>query len=190
MLILIAGLALAQPPGPRPWMGGQDFDRPPQEMLEGFRLFKLTEELGLSEEQTAKIYPLLAEMNKQRDEHREAMREKMKQLRDLVDGDKSDTRKAAKLAMEIHDLHMEMFKGKHAKQGQLLDLLDDGQKAKYILFDQMFERHLKDVKERMHERFGGKGPGARGGAPGGGPGCCTDGGPWGGPRGPRGPRGK
>jgi len=162
LIVLVAGTVLAQPPGPRSWRGDRDFDRPPKEMIEGFRLFKLTEELELTEEQTAKIYPLLAEMNKDRDRQREAMQEKMKRLRDMLDDEKIDARKAADLAMEIHKSRLEMLESQHAKQTKLLSLLSDEQKAKYMLFDQMFDRHLRNVKERMHERFGWDGPGPRG----------------------------
>ncbi len=169
LVVLIAGAAFAQPPGIKGWRGDRDDHRPPREMLEAFRLFKLTEELELSEEQTTKIYPLLAEANNDREKGHEAIQEKMKELRELLDEEKVDEKKAAKLAMDIHEMRGEFHEKNHAAQTKLLELLDDGQKAKFMLFEQRFERHLRDVKERVHDRFGGDRrpgpPGMRGDGP-------------------------
>jgi len=151
-IVLLAGAAIAQP-APRSRHDRPDFDRPPREMLEGFRLFKLTEELELSEEQTAKIYPLIAEMNKERDENHEAVEAKLKALKEMLAQDKVDARASAEAAMEIHAMRGEWMQRHHAMQAELLDLLDDGQKAKYVLFDKQFDRHLRGVKERIHDRF-------------------------------------
>jgi len=164
LIVLIGGAALAQP-GPGKWHDRPDMDRPPGEMIEGFRLFKLTEELQLTEEQTVNVYPLIAEMNRQRDKSHEAIDAKMRELRALLDGDKADMRKAAGLAMDIHKMRGEQAMEHHAAQGKLLGLLSEEQKARFVLFEQMFNRHLREVKERMRERFDGDGPGRPDGPP-------------------------
>ena len=72
-LIMVAGLAFAQPGHrgmDRPWRHG---DQQPREMVQSFRLFKLTETLNLTEDQTVKIFPLIANMNEQREEQQFAM---------------------------------------------------------------------------------------------------------------------
>lgn len=157
-LIMVAGLAFAQPGHrgmDRPWRHG---DQQPREMVQSFRLFKLTEALNLSEDQTVKIFPLIASMNAQREEQQETMQEKMKELRDLLGEDKVNSRKASALAVEIHEMRGEMQARMHDHQSQLLDLLDDEQKAEFILFEHQFERHLRGLKDRMHHRGDG-GPG-------------------------------
>jgi len=162
----MAGAAFAQPRGGKSWRGESELDRPPREMIEAFRLFKLTEELELTEGQTTKIYPMLAELSKDREESQKAMRIKVKELRELLDEEKIDERSAAKLALEIHDMRYENHEAHHSVQTRIMELLDDGQKAKFVLFDQMFERHLRSVKERMHDRQDGKRrPGPPGGRP-------------------------
>ncbi len=166
IIVLMAGAALAQPPGGKSWRGENEFDRPPREMIEAFRLFKLTEELILTEEQTTKIFPMLAELSNAREENQETLREKMKELRDLLDEDKVDERSAAKLALEIHDMRYENHEAHHKTQTRIMDVLDDEQKAKFVLFEQSFERHLRSVKERMHDRKDGdRRPGPPGGRP-------------------------
>ena len=135
------------PGGPGDWREG-----PPRKMVEGFRLYKLTEFLELSEDQTEKVYPRIAEMNRLHDEHREQMQAKMKELETLVNEEKAG--EAAKLAMEIHKLRGDFQALMHGKQGELMKLLSDEQQAKYILFEQRFEGHLQGVAGRMRERLG------------------------------------
>ena len=165
-LIMVAGLAFAQPGHrgmDRPWRHG---DQHPREMVQSFRLFKLTEALNLSEDQTVKIFPLIADMNQQHEEAQEAMQEKMKELRELLGEDKVNTRKASALALQIHEMRGEMQAKMHDHQGQLLDLLDDEQKAEFMLFNHQFDKHLRGLKERMHHHGDGDGPGRFGDGPG------------------------
>jgi len=135
------------PGGPGDWREG-----PPRKMVEGFRLYKLTEFLELSEDQTEKVYPRIAEMNRLHDEHREQIQAKMKELETLVDEEKAG--EAAKLAMEIHKLRGDFQALMHGKQGELMKLLSDEQQAKYVLFESRFEGHLQNVAGRMRERLG------------------------------------
>jgi len=162
-LMLLVAVAAFAGPGFRgkdgPWRHGEN----PREMVQSFKLFKLTEFLDLSEEQTTKIYPLMADMNKEMDEHREAMREKMQELRKALKDDDVSDREAARLAMEIHDMRGEQHEAMHEMQGKLMDLLDDEQKAKFVVFESRFEDHVRGIKERMHDRRGdGDGPGRKG----------------------------
>ncbi len=186
LLMLTGTLALAQPSrGERPWRQ----QRNPEEMTEAFRLYKMTEYLELTEEQTARIYPQIAAMKKGREEHREQMRAKMKELRELVEEEKWS--KAAKLGDELHAMKETQMTAAHEAHGELLKMMSDEQRAKFMLFEQRFNRHLRRVGERMKGRRGGPGgPGGptHGGPPPGGPGgfgpggeCDQDG-----PHGPRG----
>lgn len=150
ILMATAVVALAQPPrGERPWRQHKN----PREMTEAFRLYKLTEYLELSEDQTAKIFPLIAAHKKAREEGREAMNEKMDSLRELVDEEKWG--EAAKLADAIQDLRAEHMKRMQKEQSELRKLLSDEQRAKFALFDQRWDLHLKEMGEKV-KRF--KGP--------------------------------
>lgn len=158
LMLLVAVAAFAQP-GFRgkdhPWRQGQH----PREMVESFKLFKMTEFLDLSEEQTTKIFPLMADMNRERDEHREAMQEKMKELREMLKDEDASDSKAAQLAMEIHKMRGEQHEAMHAMQGKLMGLLDDEQKAKFIVFESRFGDHVRGLHERMNNRRDGDGDG-------------------------------
>lgn len=160
ILMITTTLAMAQPPrGERPWQGKRD----PGKMTEAFRLYKMTEYLELSEEQTSKIYPRMAANKKDAEAHFEQMQEQMKTLRELVDEEKWS--KAAKLGEEIQALKLEHMAARNAAHSEIMELLSDEQKAKFMLFEHRFKRHLKQVGERMGHP--GK-PGAKGGR--GGPG--------------------
>ncbi|MBN2170658.1 MAG: hypothetical protein JW819_04960 [Candidatus Krumholzibacteriota bacterium] len=157
--------------GQRPW-GNWD-QKPPREMVESFRLYKLTEYLELDESQTSQIFPRLAEMNNLTDEHRKLVREKMKELGEQVKAEKYG--KAASLAEEIHRLRGEHQAAMHRMQGELMRLLSDEQKAKYMVFEQRFERHLQRM---MHRAQTGDMPGPGGMGPRGNQGPNAPGFPW------------
>lgn len=190
LLLASAAVAMAQPAAPRaprapraperPWLGKHD----PREMTEAFRLYKLTEYLELSEEQTAKLFPRMAAARKAHDEGMDRVREKMKELRQLVKTEKWS--EGAKLAAEIHAMRGEAMQRHHEAMGDLMKLLTDEQRAKFALFEQRFQGHLQQVGERMHARAP-RAPGMPG-APGA-PGDCDGDGPHGhgGPGGPGGP---
>ncbi len=155
LLLAVAATAMAQPApcraDERPWRGKQN----PREMTEAFRLYKMTEYLELSEEQTAKLFPRMAAVRKAQQEGMDKVREKMKELRQLVK--KEDWAKGAKLAEEIHAMRGEQMRKHHEAMGDLMKLLTVEQRAKFALFDQRFQGHLQRVGERMHARH----PGAR-----------------------------
>jgi Skp family chaperone for outer membrane proteins len=149
--------------GPLPGEG-----RRAHQMVEAFRLYRLTEYLALTETQTAKIYPKLAEMQRVREEHMEAMREKMDALAEMLEADKVQADKAAGQAREIRDLQSEHFTRMHALEGDLMGMLDQEQQAKYVIFESHFQKHLNRVARRLEnvrEDLGqvreGAGPGRR-----------------------------
>ncbi len=158
ILMFTATLALAQPPrGERPWQGKRD----PGKMTEAFRLYKMTEYLELSEEQTAKVYPRIAANKKQSEEHFELMKEQMNKLRELVEEEKWG--KAAKLSEEIHAIKVEHMAARNAEHLEMISLLSDEQQAKFMLFEHRFKRHLKKMGEQMRGPRGPGGPGGLGG---------------------------
>jgi len=162
-LLMAAATAMAQPAAPRarraaerPWQGKHN----PREMTEAFRLYKMTEYLELSEEQTAKLFPRMAATRKAHEEGMDKVRDKMKELRQLVKTEK--WAEGAKLAEEIHALRGEQMQRHHEAMGDLMKLLTVEQQAKFALFEQRFQGHLQQVGERMHARAprapGGPGP--------------------------------
>jgi hypothetical protein len=182
LLILLTTVAMAQPNcyqnGPHPghgqgsWgppggahggpgmMGGGDMDH--REMRDAFRLFKLTQYLELDESQTVVIYPRIAAMNNARDEHRELMREKMDELKELLDKDKQ--KQAAKLATEIHGLKLKQISTHHEQVTEIMSQLNDEQLAKFVLFERGFQKHMQGVQKKIAKRR--MGPSGKTGEPG------------------------
>lgn len=146
-------------PGAHAGHGGHGQGRHAGEMVEAFRAYQLTEYLSLSEEQTAEIYPKLAAMNEEREEHRELIREKMEELGELLEGKEPDTAKAARLARDIHQLRGEHQDRMFAAQENIMDLLGDEQQARYVMFRAHFQKHLNSVRDRVRGRVGHRGSG-------------------------------
>jgi hypothetical protein len=132
--------------GPLPGEG-----RRAHEMVEAFRLYRLTEYLELTETQTAKVYPKLAEMQRVREEHMEAVQAKMDALAEMLEADKVQADKAAAQAREIRDLQNEHFTRMHALESDLMGMLDQVQQAKYVIFESHFQKHLNRVARRLED---------------------------------------
>ncbi|MDP6417944.1 MAG: hypothetical protein QF492_00680 [Candidatus Krumholzibacteria bacterium] len=176
LILLIASSGMARPRDRKPekWRGHEK----PREMVDAFRLYRLTEELALNEEQTARIYPRYAEIARKSEEHREETGKAVKELKKLLEDGK--TGKAADLAESIHASRAEFFLEQQGLRDEIFQLFDEEQKARFILFERKFQKHLKKVMDKRERgrrgRRAGK-PGAeRGPGRPGGPGVPHPGG--------------
>ena len=161
---LLAGTAIAQPreaPAPRqsPRAGsafmeelkhmGEDDVRT---LVETVRMVRLSQELGLTDEQTVvlvrqynEIKEETARMHKERQEH-------TRQLRELVAASASDDEIEAKLAELIEiDKRVQMMRFDVFERAA--PALTATQKAKLYMFMGDFERHMRLMIERARERF-------------------------------------
>ncbi|MCP4550014.1 MAG: hypothetical protein GY835_26445 [bacterium] len=169
LLILMASLAFAQPGtsksdqastcfaqggpgrgGDGPPMGGPGFEGRAKEKMEAFRLFKMTEYLELTEDQTAKLFPRMAKINKVRDEFWTTTKAQLTELEELVKNDR--IKKAANLANEIHNARWEHEKEIRDLEMEIYELFTGEQQARYILFQTKFRKHLKGVQQKMNRR--------------------------------------
>jgi len=137
-----------------------------RELIEVVRVWRMSRELELTEEQALKL--LMAN-----DEHRESV-EKMhaeKQgiladLRKALDSEESDGERIEELIEKMDSIDAKLGQAEKEHRDQLLDGLTPEQKAKFYVFRFKFERDIRDLIGRiMHkQRMGGSGGmGGRGG---------------------------
>jgi hypothetical protein len=111
--------------------------------IELIRMWKLTEELNLNEETGKKLFPILEKYDRKRIEWMEKRRKIMRSLRNsLKEGDKEGIRLAIKkwgdnekVIRDIKIRRLEEIKG----------VLTVEQLAKYILFEERFEREIRRI---------------------------------------------
>ena len=122
------------------------------------RLLRMTEALGLNEEQTAKIYPLATRIE---NEKRELLREisgEMSRLRDLLAESAPAEDALSDCVSRINGLRQEFQEKDREFEDSLDGLLSPLQKAKYILFSAEFYRGIVEGLGRRGPRVTDKQP--------------------------------
>jgi len=130
--------------------------------IEAVRIWRLTEELKLDTNSSAKLSSLLSSLDLKR---RNTMREQMETMRDL----RSLLRTAKPDEAKIKSLLEKLEKNRHEMQGLkdqelkgLKDILTIEQQARFLLFQQEFQREMRDMISGARGKGPG-GPGRRGG---------------------------
>ncbi len=148
------GMRLFWLPGVLLWLGGflsaQTGDqRPPyrqriRENIHRLRLLRMTEALGLSEAQTAVIYPAATRIENDKQLILREIGTELRRLQDLLDEGKDDEAGLLNSVARIKELRQDFFQ----KDREFEDLLERNlsplQKAKYLLFSAEFYRGLTE----------------------------------------------
>jgi Spy/CpxP family protein refolding chaperone len=131
--------------------------------IETVRIWKLTEELKLDSETAAKLSSLLSSINQQR---REVLREQaatLRELRRILGTSKPDEEKLKTLLEKYEANHQAIRQLTEKEFSGLKDILTVEQQARFILFQQRFQREMRnkihDAKGRG-QNAGGPVPGA------------------------------
>lgn len=113
-----------------------------RENINRLRLLRMTEALDLTEDQTAKIYPVSTQIEKKKMDIIRDLNQQMGKLRALLKEDKPDEAALSALVKTIRELRTEV----QAQDKEFEDFLDtqltEVQKAKYLIFAVEFYRNL------------------------------------------------
>lgn len=134
--------------------------QPPQN-IDAVRIWKMTEVLELTEEQSTKFLPVLQIHERELKEIQNNMRELHQENQKLLkDGDVSQ-KEADALIKSYIKVQNEMHKHRQEFMGSLSDYLTPEQQLKFIGFENRFRQELRDyMKDRRRPR-----PGRQGGRP-------------------------
>ncbi len=119
-------------------------DKDPREIIEKVRIYKLTEALDLSEEQTVRLFPRLREIRKTEQEFHKQRIETIKKLKDLVKAN-AEEKEIAKVLNQLHDMQKDRMASQIKEMESLRQLLTPIQQAKFVIFQEDFEREIRDL---------------------------------------------
>jgi Spy/CpxP family protein refolding chaperone len=146
---------------PEPGQGGPPSEERREEVrkkIEAIRIWRLTEELKLDTNTSAKLSSLLSSLDqKRRDTMREQM-EAMRDLRSLLKTAKPDEAKIKPLLEKLEKNHHEMQALRNKEFKGLKEILTVEQQARFLVFQQEFQREMRDMISGAR----GKGPGGPG----------------------------
>ncbi|MCL5022949.1 MAG: hypothetical protein M1497_06245 [Nitrospirae bacterium] len=152
--------AIAEPRG--------DFERPPsreqmekvRKRIETLKMWKLTRALDLDEKTSAQVFPLLNRYDRKRADLEKAMRDNMRELKDALKEGRENQMKNI-LGM-IEESHKSIQALKDAEWQELKGIFTTEQQAKFVFFQQEFDREMRKIigeaRERRHDRFGKDNP--------------------------------
>lgn len=145
---------------PEPGQGGPPSAERREEVrkkIEAVRIWRLTEELKLDTNSSAKLSSLLSSLDqRRRDTMREQM-EAMKDLRHLLKAAKPDEAKIKPLLEKLEKNHREMQELKDQELKGMKDILTIEQQARFLLFQQEFQREMRDMISGARGKSQGRG---------------------------------
>lgn len=128
-----------------------------RENIHRLRLLRMTEALGLSEEQTAKIYPFATRKEKDKRALLGEINDEMQHLRELLASAALDDGALLNSVGKIKELRQEFQDKDREFDAFLEENLSPLQMAKYLLFEADFYRGITEVLRRQG-RQGRAGP--------------------------------
>jgi Spy/CpxP family protein refolding chaperone len=130
-----------------------------RQKLEALRIWRLTEELNLTEDQSAQFFPKLRKMREVREAHHENRRAVLADLAEALRSDSSDAKRLRQLMDSLAALDDNLRTAEQKSRQELNELLSVEQQARLILFQADFDRQTRRMiqqiqKERGHPRKG------------------------------------
>jgi len=122
------------------------------------RLLRMTEALGLSEDQTAKIFPVASQIEKEKQAIIGEINDEMRRLQDLVAEANPDEIELAVSVAKIQQLRLSFQQKDREFEDFLAENLNVLQKAKYILFSAEFYRGIAEGLRRQRPQGRDKRP--------------------------------
>ena len=126
-----------------------------EKKIEMLKAMRLSEELGLSEEESLRFYAILREHHEQKKELREAIRGLIEKLEEELE--KKNTKRMKALIEEIEAKSKEMCELRHTHHSKLKELLSLEQQAKLVILMPRIEHEIRaTIRETIRERRGPK----------------------------------
>ncbi|MGB9719983.1 MAG: Spy/CpxP family protein refolding chaperone [bacterium] len=126
-------------------------EKDPREIIEKVRIYKLTEVLDLSDEQVTKFFPHLKEMRKNEQEFHKQRLEILKELKDLIKANAKE-QEIAKVLDRFQELQKKRMVAQMEEMKDLKNLLTPLQQAKFLIFQEDFEREIRDLIREVRGR--------------------------------------
>lgn len=120
-------------------------------MLEAVRISRLTEAVGLNEEQIEKFIPRLKRMEEQQRQLGEKHRQALEDIALLLESGAKDDQLKARLD-ELDRADAEKFNALRTGRNDLDALLTVGQRARWRVFNERFDREIRHMVRQLRER--------------------------------------
>ena len=115
-------------------------------------MWKLTEDLSLTEEEGAKLFPLLRTYEERKRELREENRKLIRELKHMIDDGASEG-DLKRMIRSLEENNRKLTKVKEEGFNELAKILSVEKQAKYIVFQEPFRREIHGlIKNARHKQ--------------------------------------
>ena len=150
MLVILVAAGLSGLPA-QPMMHGPH-GGPPKDVLdklETLKMWKLTERLDLTDQQAAKLFPLMHRFREQKDSVAQYQKDLVEQLRDALDSG-ADTTQILEILDALAAAKQQECDLETKYYQQIRTILDARQQAEYVLFEVEFRRKMMKLIRDFH----------------------------------------
>lgn len=131
----------------------------PHKLIEAIKIWKISEFLELDDEQMVAFFPKLKKLEKHRRESLKERRTLLEKLKSQLDKHQSDE-KIGKTIVEVIDLDAQTREKEEELRAAIMSVLTVPQQAKLLIFEERFEREIRNIiMEMRRERMGPGRPG-------------------------------
>ncbi len=123
---------------------GHHEEKDPREVIEKVRIYKLTEALDLTEEQTMKLFPRLRDFRKREREFQRQRVATIDKLRDLIKTN-AEEKEIVKVLDKLHEMQKNRLALQIKEMENIKELLTPVQQAKFLIFEEDFEREIREL---------------------------------------------
>lgn len=123
----------------------------PRAIIEKIRIYRLTKELDLTTEQAYEFFPKLNELQKIDQEFRAEQQEILKELEVLIESDSREKEILESLS-RYESIFRDRVERQISKLREIREMLTPNQQAKYLLFQDEFEREIRQMIKQVRKR--------------------------------------
>lgn len=127
-----------------------------RQKIQMVRIWELSRVLGLDQKAAMALFPTLSRFDERRTAAHKGVREAMQQLRKVSQGPKPDEVQIQAAMERLSTAKAEVHRVEAEELAEVRRLLTPTQQAKYVLFQQRFQKRLEGMIRKVREARAGK----------------------------------
>ncbi len=130
-------------------VGGIWATESPRDFIQAYRIWKLTDALELSEEQMPEFFTKLRAIDRRESELRKQEHEAIRDIAGLLDREDVDDAELEKAFGRYDEIRTQHWEEMGRLRQEAVGMLSVKQRCQYVVFEQRFRSHMKDIITRV-----------------------------------------
>ena len=160
IIVILISLSLTSEAFSQPFHGGPAFDGPRREQIRKrintIKIWKMTEELNLSEQQSEKFFPIYNTFESKRKETEDQRLDLLRKLDDLTLEENPSEAEIYKLIDQLENIDQQMVNNRVEFKNKLKEILTTRQIGRLFVFEIKFQRQIQNIIRDVKMEMGNK----------------------------------